>query len=199
MRNRDQILHELLLRGKLHGIHHHQSAAMHLTEVNEQAPSKTSQSIFVGNEQQRDFPGNDRIDESEKLLALEIESPANFCNPFIDDISIGGAPLGEHPALVLQLRFLRHKERKFGRGCIDVWRAHQKELLVQLAERLVPFEEMLLYRPFLLDNWPRFLDFDLYGMLANFLYSGHYRLPTAHTAIKDWYRRMTHLQIKSIK
>jgi len=107
MRNRDQILHELLLRGKLLGIHHHQSAAMRLTEVNEQAPSKTSQSIFVGNEQQRDFPSNDRIDESEKLLALEIESPANFCNPFIDDISIGGAPLGEHPALVLQIRFLR--------------------------------------------------------------------------------------------
>ena len=78
-------------------------------------------------------------------------------------------------------------------------RIEAQQRLVQLAERLVPFEEMLLYRPFLLDNWPRFLDFDLYGMLANFLYSGHYRLPPAHTAIKDWYRRMTHLQIKSIK
>jgi len=97
------------------------------------------------------------------------------------------------------LRFLRHKERKFGRGCIDAWRAHRKELLTQLAERLVPFEEMLLYHPFLLDNWPRFVDFDLFGMLANFLYSGHYRLPVAHTAIQDWYRRMSHLQIKSIK
>src|SRR2546427_3349786 len=31
-------------------------------------------------------------------------------------------------------RFLRHKERKFGRGCIDVWQAHQKELLAQLAQ-----------------------------------------------------------------
>ena len=123
MRNRDQILHELLLRGKLLGIHHHQSAAMHLTEVNEQAPSKTSQSIFVGNKQQRDFPSNDRIDESEKLLALEIESPANFCNPFIDDISIGGAPLGEHPALVLQLRFLRHSGHPAIANCSSLGRS----------------------------------------------------------------------------
>jgi glutathione S-transferase len=98
-----------------------------------------------------------------------------------------------------RLRFLRHKERKFGRGCLEQWRKQQKDLLAQLAERLLPFEEMLMVRPFLLDDWPRFLDFDLYGMLANFLYSGHYRLPAAHNRIKDWYRRLTHLQIKSIK
>jgi glutathione S-transferase len=45
-----------------------------------------------------------------------------------------------------QLAFLRHKERKFGRGCLDQWRAQQKELLAQLEQRLVPFEEMLLRR-----------------------------------------------------
>jgi len=55
---------------------------------------------------------------------------------------------------------------------------------------LIPFEEMLLFKPFLLDERPRFVDFDLYGMLANFLYSGHYRLPAAHTRLKQWYRRM---------
>src|SRR5438876_6708361 len=30
-----------------------------------------------------------------------------------------------------RVRFLRHKERKFGRGCIDQWWAQQKELLAQ--------------------------------------------------------------------
>src|SRR5437588_12161304 len=90
-----------------------------------------------------------------------------------------------------RLRCLRHKERKFGRGCIDEWRRQQKELLEQVDHRLVPFEEMLIYKPFLLDERPRFVDFDLYGMLANFLYSGHYRLPAAHTGIKQWYRRMS--------
>jgi len=97
-----------------------------------------------------------------------------------------------------RLRFLRHKERKFGRGCIDQWRAEQKQLLAQLEQRLVPFEEMLLYKPFLLDARPRFVDFDLYGMLANFLYSGHYRLPTKHNNLKEWYGRMGNIQFKSI-
>ena len=90
-----------------------------------------------------------------------------------------------------RLLFLRHKERKFGRGCIDQWRAQQKELLVQLEKRLIPFEEMLLYKPFLLDDRPRFVDFDLYGILENFLYSKHYRLPAAHSQLKKWYERMS--------
>src|SRR6266853_3974221 len=84
-----------------------------------------------------------------------------------------------------RMRFLRHKERKFGRGCLDDWRAGQKDLLAQLTDKLVPFEEMLIYKPFLLDARPRFVDFELFGMLANFLYSGHYRLPPEHTRIKD--------------
>lgn len=97
-----------------------------------------------------------------------------------------------------QLPFLRHKERKFGRGCIDQWRAQQKEMLAEMERRLVPFEEMLMYRPFLLDEQPRFVDFDLYGILANFLYSGQYRLPAAHTHLGKWHRRMTRAQFKSI-
>ena len=96
-----------------------------------------------------------------------------------------------------QLAFLRHKERKFGRGCIDQWRAQQKELLAQLEQRLVPFEEMLIHRPFLLDQEPRFVDFDLYGILGNFLYSGHYRLPRAHTRLRKWHSRVAAVQHQS--
>jgi glutathione S-transferase len=96
-----------------------------------------------------------------------------------------------------RLRFLRHKERKFGRGCIDQWRAQKKEMLAQLEQRLLAFEEMLMYHPFLLGNRPRFVDFDLFGMLGNFLYSGHYRLPSAHTQLGKWHRVMAHLKSKS--
>ena len=95
-----------------------------------------------------------------------------------------------------QMAFLRHKERKFGRGCLDQWRARQKELLRELEERLVPFEEMLLHKRFLLDDRPRFVDFDLFGMLGNFLYSGHYRLPPAHDRLRQWHRRMSAIQFK---
>src|SRR3954471_572574 len=37
-----------------------------------------------------------------------------------------------------RLRFVRHKERKFGRGCITEWRSRKRELLGQLADALVP-------------------------------------------------------------
>jgi glutathione S-transferase len=99
--------------------------------------------------------------------------------------------------LAERLQFLRHKERKFGKDCLGQWKNQQKALAASLAERLVPFEEMLMFRPFLLDERPRFVDFDLFGMLENFLYSGHYRLPAKHTRLGRWHRRMTQVQLKS--
>jgi glutathione S-transferase len=98
-----------------------------------------------------------------------------------------------------QLSYIRHKERKFGRGCLDQWQANNKFLQAQLAERLLPFEEMLAHRPFLLGARPRFVDFDLMGMLDNFLYSGHYKLPARHTQIQKWYRRLSELKIRKLK
>ena len=86
-----------------------------------------------------------------------------------------------------QLQFLRFKERKFGRGCIDQWRKDQKVWLKQLEELLVPFEIILTHQEFLLDDQPRFVDFDLFGMLENFLYSGHYKLPARHKQIQQWH------------
>lgn len=96
-----------------------------------------------------------------------------------------------------QLGFLRYKERKFGRGCIESWRKHQQELVAELTAKLVPFEEMLMFQPFLLGDRPRFVDFDLFGMLSNYLYSGHYRLPPKHNRIKKWYGRMSQVRIQS--
>jgi glutathione S-transferase len=100
-------------------------------------------------------------------------------------------PRSEHVA------WLRHKERKFGRGCVDQWRTQQGEWLKQLERRLIPFEAMVLHQPFLLGQQPRFVDFDLFGMLGCFLYSGHYRLPKAHNQLKSWYRRMSRLKRKN--
>ena len=95
-----------------------------------------------------------------------------------------------------RLLFVRHKERKFGRGCLDQWRAQESELLHQLEARLAPFEEMLRYRDFLIDARPRFVDFDLSGMLGDFLYTGHYELPKAHTHLTQWHGRMASIKHK---
>lgn len=94
-----------------------------------------------------------------------------------------------------RLLFLRHKERKFGRGCIDAWRAHQKQLVAELEKILLPCEEMLLTRDFLLDDRPRFVDFDLFGMLGNYLYSGHYEIPRPHKCLRAWFNRMATIKV----
>jgi glutathione S-transferase len=96
-----------------------------------------------------------------------------------------------------QMPYLRHKERKFGRGCLDQWQVQRKELLAELTARLLPFEEMLTGHSFLLEDRPRFIDFDLLGILGNFLFSGHYRLPAAHTQLKAWFARMNSLKLPS--
>jgi glutathione S-transferase len=98
-----------------------------------------------------------------------------------------------------QLQFLRFKERKFGRGCIEQWRKDQKLWLKKLEELLIPFEIILTHQEFLLDNQPRFVDFDLFGMLENFLYSGHYHLPARHKQIQQWHRCMAKIKLKNLK
>jgi glutathione S-transferase len=93
-----------------------------------------------------------------------------------------------------RLGFLRYKERKFGRGCLDQWREQQPQLLKQLTEALVPFECMLAERPYLLLDRPHFIDFDLWGMLANFLYTGHYQFPAVHNNLNEWFTRLSNLK-----
>jgi glutathione S-transferase len=90
-----------------------------------------------------------------------------------------------------QLQYLRFKERKFGCGCLDQWRKDQKQWLKKLEERLISFEIILSHQAFLLDDRPRFVDFDLFGMLENFLYSGHYKLPTRHKEVQRWHAKMS--------
>ena len=93
-----------------------------------------------------------------------------------------------------QLAYRRHKERKFGRHCLEQWREQENSLRMELQARLVPFEQMLSHRDFLLDVQPRFVDFDLWGMLANLKYSGHHELPAAQARLRDWYDRMSEIK-----
>ena len=129
----------------------------------------------------------------QRLLWLYIENDIEGVGFKLNDIYWKElVPQSDH------LGFVRHKERKFGRGCLEQWHAQQAEMLAALAQRLVPFEQMLSTRPFLLDQRPRFVDFDLYGMLANFLYSGHYELPAAHERPKGRVARLSKLKLSAV-
>lgn len=94
-----------------------------------------------------------------------------------------------------RLNYLRHKERKFGRGCLEKWRLEEKYLREELTRRLSPFEQMLAHRDYLLDWRPRFLDFDLFGMMENLLFSGHHKLPAAHSRLRQWHARMAKITL----
>lgn len=95
-----------------------------------------------------------------------------------------------------RLAFVRHKERKFGRGCLDRWRTDQAALLAAFEASLAPAEAMLATRPFLLGSRPLFVDFDLYGMVANMLYSGHYEFPARCPLLAAWHSRMAKVRGK---
>ena len=115
----------------------------------------------------------------QKILWRVIESEVESYAFRLNDIYFEGmVPVKD------RLNFIRHKERKFGRGCLAAWKAQQAELLRGLENALAPFEQALAERPFLLDARPLFVDFDLFGMLENFLYSGHYKLPAAHSRLR---------------
>jgi len=129
------------------------------------------------------FRGQDRI------LWRYIEDQIEGCSFRLNDIYWEQfVPKSE------RLAFMRHKERKFGRGCLQQWRTQQEALVASLTQKLVPFEMMLAERPFLLQAQPHFIDFDLWGMLANYLYTGHYQLPAIHNNLNDWYGRMSKLK-----
>lgn len=87
--------------------------------------------------------------------------------------------------------FVRHKERRFGRGCLEAWKEREQELLADLERLLQIPEEMLATRPFLLTDRPLFADFCLRGMIANFLYTGHYAIPKTRPRLIGWMDRMS--------
>jgi glutathione S-transferase len=94
-----------------------------------------------------------------------------------------------------QLQYLRFKERKFGRGCIDQWRRDKKIWLKKLEAALAPYEQMLAHSEFLIGERPLFVDFDLFGMLENFLFSGDYTLPKSQPNLREWHRCMKTIRL----
>ena len=92
--------------------------------------------------------------------------------------------------LVERTQVIRHKERRFGRGCVDQWRANRDGLRDQLKALVVPFDQMLLDQPFLLGSEPVYTDFALYGVLANMTFNDWNPLPPGLPRLADWFARM---------
>lgn len=92
--------------------------------------------------------------------------------------------------MVERVMLIRHKERKFGKGCVQEWTSHRNYLSDQFEELLRPIDNMLSGSPFLISDRPLFVDYDLYGVIGNYLFSGKTTLASlAH--LRRWHRAMS--------
>lgn len=78
--------------------------------------------------------------------------------------------------LAERVMMIRHKERRFGKGCVRERTAQRRDLCAQFADLLKPIDNMLAASPFLLADRPLFVDYNLYGVVENYCFNGKTRL-----------------------
>ena len=65
----------------------------------------------------------------------------------------------------------------------------QWDLDAEFVRRLAPLDNLLATSPFLAGDHPLFLDYDLYGILGNYLYNGKTKIPPLKN-LHRWHRQM---------
>jgi len=84
---------------------------------------------------------------------------------------------------------IRHKERKFGRGCVDTWRREKDALWTTALEKLKPFDQILAHSPYVLGEAPVYVDFLLFGTLENLTFAGANPFPPL-SHLQQWHERL---------
>ncbi len=82
------------------------------------------------------------------------------------------------------------KERRYGAGCLDAWRAAEPELAARLADELAPTAATLAEQPFLLGDRPTVADAALYGMFVMMEFGCPGRAFQILPGLAAWYRRV---------
>jgi glutathione S-transferase len=110
---------------------------------------------------------------AERLLPAPLEGPiwayADFCDGPLEDVlfRIATPDLTEQKATPAERAlFVYIKERKFGKGCVEAWRAQREELLARGRRLLAPTLQTLARVPFVFGQRPTLADAALYGTLA---------------------------------
>ena len=94
---------------------------------------------------------------------------------------------------------IRHKERKFGHGCVDRWQRERPAMIAEANRLLLPFEQTLLNTkaPFLFGAAPVYTDFLLYGILGNYTFEDTLPFPEELPALRDWRDRVQAFRYES--
>lgn len=81
---------------------------------------------------------------------------------------------------------VRHKERRFGPGCLEVWNREAPQWRRKAEALLMPFDLMLRNSRFLLGSEPVYADFALLGIVGALTFGGYIQLPKRCRAIARW-------------
>ena len=90
---------------------------------------------------------------------------------------------------------IRHKERKFGKGCIDQWRAQQPQLQARFEELLAPLDQMLSQHSFLTGDRPVYADYAVAGVLGCYTYTGDNQVPARLPHLARWHQALPEVRL----
>lgn len=85
---------------------------------------------------------------------------------------------------------IRHKERRFGRGCLAQWTASAAEIRAEADALLARFETTLRRTPYIFGDAPVYADYALLGILGNLTFRDWNRLGPEQTALAAWRERL---------
>jgi glutathione S-transferase len=94
------------------------------------------------------------------------------------------------PDLVQRTMVIRHKERKFGRGCIEQWKKEAPQLRAEAVRVLQPFEDTFRHMDFIFGGEPVYADFLLFGIIGNLTFRKYNSIPPGLKALAAWEKRM---------
>ncbi len=85
---------------------------------------------------------------------------------------------------------VRHKERKFGRGCVERWRENRGQLAQEALTLLEPLVQMLGRQEFLFAPQPVYADFLLAGLLDNLVVEDRPSVPELPSLLREFHTRI---------
>lgn len=131
-----------------------------------------------------------RLLPAQNLTAQEILTQ-HIENEVEDTIFRIGAPDNDNvDDLVARTMTIRHRERRFGRGCVDQWRRDRPQLRARADMLLEPFERDLQRQPYLFGDAPVYTDFALWGVLYNLTYKDRQQFNDQQQALADFFQRL---------
>ncbi len=130
------------------------------------------------------FP--DRISGIHEVLIAHIENDLEGVGfKTVDAVYIDGIE-----DLVARTNVIRHKERSFGRGCVEDWKNNREHLLASFYQGIDAFKGTLKASPFLFGEEPVYADYALYGVLLNVHFIPKHIRWEGREWLKDWKERL---------